>query len=205
MVAVPAKGEIVNVNISGSGKQRLQVGVSWDVQDKWVEKGFLFKKQEKIVETYDLDIYCYIFDEQKEFLEVVAPESALMMDSSEQIYHSGDNTTGRTAGDDEYISVNMAELPDNIHNIIFVITSPGNRPFKQIANAAARVSDGKTDQDQLLVYPGEGKGAGKTVFIFAGIYRDERQESGWALHNISEYPDNEDIEDWAEILTAFIP
>lgn len=203
---VPQKDKKVNVNISQSEKQRLQIGVSWDIEEKNIETGVIFKKNKKIVETFDLDISCYIFDKEKEFIEMVRPDNTYLMDSSEHIYHSGDNTTGRISGDDEFISVNLAGLPENIHSIVFVVTSPRGYGFGKVMNPEARVSDGKTDDTQLLVPLGEGKeDATATAFIFVGLYRDTKQESGWALHNISKSLMKDAVKNWADELQEFIP
>ena len=199
MAKVPAKGEVVNVNVSPEGKQRLQIGISWDAQQKEIQTGFLKNKTEIVFETSDLDLSCYIFDDQKKFLEIVSPENSYMMDRSEQINHSGDNTEGHMPGDDEFVSVNMATLPDYIHKMVFVVTSPDKKPFKDVANVVARVADGKTDEVQLSYDLTKGDNEGKIIFVFAGLNRDENQKSGWALQNISEFRDSGSVEELAEI------
>ena len=199
MSNVPAKGEVVGVHVSPEGKQRLQVGLSWDTQEKEVQTGFFKNKTEVITETYDLDLSCYIFDEKNEFLELVSPENSYMMDRSEQINHSGDNTDGHMPGDDEFISINMATLPDYIHKMIFVATSPRGTAFKDVANAVSRVADGKTDETQLSINITKSDTNGKTIFVFAGIQKDPQRESGWALRNISEFRDSGNVEDLAKL------
>ena len=205
MISTPAKGESVALHITPKEKQRVQVGISWDTGREMQKKGLIFKTEEMVDVIYDLDLFCCIFDSSGELIDHVTPENANLMDESEQIFHSGDNQTGRISGDDEYISMNMALLPENIHSIIFFSLCHDNRTFNKVTNAEIRVADGASDENQLLLERSQMSDAGKDGFIFCCLYRDPSKESGWALKNISEFKNAADVEDWASEAKAFLP
>lgn len=205
MISTPAKGETVALHVSPSEKQRAQVGMSWDTGREMVKKGLIFKTEEMVNVTFDLDLFCCIYDRDGELIDHVTPENANLMDDSEQIYHSGDNQTGRISGDDEFISINTALLPDNIHSIVFFAMVHGNKKLKQVDNVQIRVADGASDETQLLLELQKMSGSDVDSFIFCCLHRDPSKDSGWALKNISEFKDSESVEDWAEEGKAFLP
>jgi len=51
--------------------------------------------------NYDLDLYCFILDQNGKFLDFVGPESHNVLDDSEKIYHSGEDFSGNS-GPDEF-------------------------------------------------------------------------------------------------------
>lgn len=197
MISTPSKGESVALHVTAKEKQRVQVGISWDTGKETQKKGLIFKTEEVVNVTYDLDLFCCIFDADGELIDSVTPENANLMDASEQIYHSGDNQTGRIGGDDEFISLNMALLPENIHSIVFMSMVHDGRTFKQVNEVEIRVADGASDESQLLLELTKMSDANKNGFIFCAITRDPSKESGWALKNICEFKDSENVEDWA--------
>lgn len=198
MISTPAKGESVALHVTPKDKKRIQVGISWDTGQKLVKTGFIFKKEEMVNVTFDLDLFCCIYNKDGEFIDHVTPENANLMDKSEQIYHSGDNQTGRISGDDEFISVNIATLPENIHSIVFFAMCHEKQGFKNVNNVQIRVADGASDESQLLLEPGKISGATSDSFVFVSIYRDDSKEHGWALKNISEFRDSDNVDDWAK-------
>ncbi|MFP4313960.1 MAG: TerD family protein [Alphaproteobacteria bacterium] len=205
MIATPAKGESVALHITPSDKLRVQIGMSWDTARKMVKKGLIFKKEEMVNVTFDLDLFCCIYNKDNELIDHVTPENANLMDESEQIFHSGDNQTGRISGDDEYISLNMALLPENIHSIVFFAMVHDKQAFKDIANVQIRVADGASDENQLELHLQNMTDATTDSFIFVCLHRDDSKEHGWMLKNISEFKNSDSVEDWAEEGKAFLP
>lgn len=205
MISTPAKGESVALHVTPKDNNRIQVGMSWDTgQEKKTEGFFIFKKEKMVNVTYDCDLFCCIYDQAGELIDHVTPENANLMDSSEQIFHSGDNQTGRISGDDEYISINTANLPDNYYAIVFFAMAQGNRTFKQINNSEIRVADGPSDENQLHLNLDKMGEANTDGLIFAALIRDEQAEFGWKLKNISEFKNVADVEDWGAEGAAFI-
>lgn len=146
--------------------------------------------------TYDCDLFCCIYDEAGEVVDYVTPENAKLMDSSEQIFHSGDNQTGRISGDDEFISVNTAKLPGNYHAIVFFAMVQGGRTFKKVNNCEIRVADGPSDENQLHLNLDKMGEATTDGMVFAALIRDDASEFGWKLKNISAFKNVADVEDW---------
>lgn len=191
----PAKGQTIPLHVSDEGKKRIQVGIGWDIREKIVQKGFIIKTHETVHETYDLDLFCLIFDTNKDFLEIVSPDSSEMTDSSGSIFHSGDNETGRGENDDEFISINTADVPAHINDIVFVVMSNNQFALGEVLNAEARVADGKTNKDFLRLNLKAAQA--NTASIFAHISRNAESPSGWALQNVSDFCMHEEVEDWA--------
>ena len=197
MISTPAKGESVALHISKSEKGRIQAGISWDTTQEEQTKGFwIFKKNVMVDIIFDIDLFCCLYNKNGEVIDHVTPENANLMDESGQIFHSGDNQTGRTSGDDEYISVNTTLLPDNINAVVFFALCHDNKSFKQILNPQIRIADGASDESQILINLDQLNGAYNDGFIFAALIRDPSKENGWALKNISEFKNDKDVEDW---------
>jgi tellurium resistance protein TerZ len=207
----PAKGEHIPLIISETGKRRVHIGVGWDVREEEERKRKLLGGGDPLentyvqinVEQYDMDLVALIFDAEGNAVDAVSPDLDEVMDQSGHIYHSGDNDTGRGDYDDEVISVELTDMPDHIHHIVFLITAQSGHTFERILDAEARVADGKTNEDRLKIKLGEkGKaGADKTACIFARIYREG---DGWFLHHIQEYRVDANIEDWIAEITPYL-
>ncbi len=205
MISTPAKGESVALHVTPKEKNRIQVGISWDTGQEVKKEGMLFFKKDKVVNvTYDCDLFCCIYNQAGEVIDHVTPENANLMDGSEQIFHSGDNQTGRISGDDEFISVNTALLPDEYHAIVFFALCQNGKTFKKVNNSEIRVADGLSDESQLLLHLSKMKDATTDGLIFAALIRDNSREFGWALKNISEFKNDADIEDWGAEGATFI-
>lgn len=204
MISTPAKGETVGLHVTPGDKQRVQIGMSWDTGRETVQKGLIFKTEEVVNVTFDLDLFCCIYNQDGELIDHVTPENAHLMDESEQIYHSGDNQTGRISGDDEFISVNTAVLPEHIHSIVFFAMCHGGKNLKDVNNVQIRVADGISDEAQLILELSRMTEANHDSFIFVCLQRDQNKDNGWALKNISEFKNSDLIEDWAEEGKVFL-
>ncbi len=203
MTSTLAQGQSAPLQVTIKDKNRIQVGISWDTGQELVKEGFIIKKEKLINVTYDIDLFCCVYNADKEVLCAVTPENASLMDPSEQIFHSGDNQTGRISGDDEFISVNTALLPENYESIIFFALSHG-KTFKQVNNSEVRVADGISDTNQLHLDLNKAADANKDGFIFVAITRDGAAESGWTLKNISTFKNDADVSDWGAEGAAYL-
>lgn len=200
----PAQGQTAPLHVTPREKNRIQVGISWDTGQEMVKKGLIFKKEEMVNVVFDIDLFCCVYDADGTVIDHVTPDNAGLMDASGQIYHSGDNQTGRIGGDDEFISVNTATLPDNYHAVVFFALCQSKRPFSQINNATIRVADGHSDQNQLELAMENMPQAAKNGLIFAAILRDSAAPSGWGLKNISVFKNDGDVSDWGAEGAAFL-
>ncbi len=208
---MPAKGEHFPLDISQTKKQRVLIGVGWDVREEEERKRKLFGGDDPLensyvqinVEQYDMDLIALIFDADGNAVDAVSPDLDEVMDQSGHIYHSGDNDTGRGEHDDEVISVELAELPDYIHHIVFLAITQSGHTFGRILDSEARIADGKTDENRLHIKLGAkgSAGADKTACIFARIYRDGDK---WMGHHIGEFRMDAEIEDWPAEIAPYL-
>ncbi len=215
MSSVIQKGQTAPLQYSKQGRQRITVGISWDTPEIMPERpeAFVSDLDEGtsnydvemdvtvgfVQETYDLDLICLIFNEELELIDAVSPSPEENVDLSGAIYHSGDDTAGVSSGDDEQVSVELANLPDNIHHLVFISVIQSNKhTFADVLNTSCRVADGKTNQDMLKFNLGHDghSGADQTACIMLSIYKDP--DGIWHMKNVSEFRIDKDIENWGE-------
>lgn len=196
-----ARGEKGPLNQSQKSKQRIIAGLSWDArEDKVGMMGRVLKNDSQ----HDLDLSCYIYNKAGEFIDFVGPEAQDSMDESEKIYHSGDDMSGEGEGDDERIAAELAELPYEIHGMVFLVEISSNHTFADIESPTARIGDSLTDTDLLSININHDGCADKTAFVMASVYLDNQSPSGWTLHHIADYPDISQVEDWGSYLSRYI-
>jgi len=195
-----AHGEKGPLNQTQKSKQRVIAGISWDArEDKVGVVGRVLKTDSQ----HDLDLNCYIYNKAGEFVDFVGAEAQDSMDESGKIYHSGDDMSGEGDGDDERIAVELAELPYDIHAIVFLVEICSNHTFSDIELPTARIADSFTEKDLLSIVINHEGSADKTAFVMASIYRDNESSSGWTLNHIADYPDISKIEDWGSYLSQY--
>lgn len=181
-------------------RQRIIAGLSWDVREDKV--GIIGRV--KGDSQHDLDINCYIYDKAGEFLDFVGSEIQDNIDESGKIYHSGDDQSGTGDGDDEFISAELAELPNEIYAMVFMVEIRSQHVFTQVGAPFARIADGFNNENLLeIVIEGE-QAAHSNCFIMCAIQRDKSSPTGWKLYNISEFPDISQIKDWGSYLSQFV-
>lgn len=201
MTKGPAKGETTPLLHTLKSRERIVVGLRWDPREE--DAGFMDRLRGNH-HQHDMDICCFVFDTTGNYIDFVGSEALDSMDQSGAIYHSGDDMTGEGDGDDEFISAELAELPDDVGHLIFLAEIRTKHTFSDILNPVVRLADGM-DNRNLLVSPISGPAAAdKMAFIFARIYRDPASPTGWMLHNMGDLPDIEQIEDWGQHLTRYL-
>lgn len=201
MTSVPLKGDKIPLAHTQKSRERIVVGLSWDARkDKVKMLDRLVKKDSQ----HDLDITCYIYDTHGTFIDFVGAEAQDSMDESGKIYHSGDDMTGIGDGDDEFISAELAELPDNIHGIVFLAEIRSAHSFADVEGPFCRLADGMTDKNLLECPINADEAAHANAFVMCSIYKSEASPTGWKLYNISEYPDISKIHDWGTYLRQFV-
>jgi len=197
----PEKGQKVPLNHTLKSRQRVLAGLSWDARE---DKVGLMGKVMNTDSQHDLDISCYVYNRQGEFIDFVGAEAQDSMDQSGKIYHSGDDMSGAGEGDDESISAELAELPGNVHGIVYLIEIRSNHVFADIASPYVRLADGMTDNNLLEINISHDECTDKIAFVAFSIFRSIESSTGWMLYNVSEYPDIDQIEDWGGYLAQFV-
>lgn len=195
-----AKGETAPLLHSTQSRQRVIVGLSWDPRE---DEAGLMDRLKGNNQQHDLDITCFVFDENGEYIDFVGAEAQDSMDQSGAIYHSGDDMTGEGDEEDEFITVELAGLPDDAAHIAFVVEVRSNHVFGDIRNPFTRIVDSMT-HEELFRTDITQEGKDSTAYIFARLYRDSASKTGWSLHYIGDYPDVSQIENWGEYLTRYL-
>lgn len=197
----PARGAKADLLHTRKSRERILVGLSWDAREDKVNRVRHLLKTDS---QHDLDITCYIYNKEREFIDFVGSEAQDSIDDSGKIYHSGDDMTGAGDGDDEFISAELAELPAYIHGLVFLVEIRSRHVFSQVETPFCRLADGMTDTNLLEIAINNNEATHKNAFVMCSINRSEASPTGWSLHNISEYPDISKIKDWGSYLGQFV-
>jgi len=95
--------------------------------------------------------------------------------------HQGDNTSGRGAGDDESIVVDLTQVHRQIDSILFLVSSYQGHSLEWVHNAYCRLVDDTTDVE--LARFTLSLGVPETGLVMASI---RRADDGWTLRAIGE-------------------
>jgi tellurium resistance protein TerZ len=210
------KGQSQPLLFTEEGRGRISVGLSWDIEQILPERPDAFiSEMEEGLNSYgeeidiqvgftsaifDMDLVCLIFNASHELIDAVSPAPTENVDLSGAIYHSGDDTRGVSSGDDEQISAELLNLPENIHTLVFMcIIQNKKMTFAQIPNVRCIVADGKTNSD-LCSFALKNGGSNTAAIMFA-IYRDAE---GWRIKSIEEYRVDKEIDDWGAEAQKYI-
>jgi len=167
-----AKGQKISLTKEvGSSLSKVIMGVGWDMATAKSSGGGLFSSLfsggSKQQDSIDLDASCIMFDEQRNPIDVVYFGQLHSKDGS--ITHSGDNLTGEGDGDDEQIIVDLSRIPNNVHTLIFTVSSFRGQTFDEVANAFCRIVNASNYQE-IAKYSLSSQGP-HTAQIMAKLYR----------------------------------
>lgn len=136
----------------------------------------------------DLDLSAFLLDRNGRITNPAEQVVYFRQMSQKGISLDGDNRTGAGEGDDETISINLDEISQDIHRIVFFITifdaKVKNQTFGQISEAYVRLID-KDDYDFEIVRFNltENYGA-DTAVTAAELFRNS--SGGWSFKAIGE-------------------
>lgn len=194
------KGDRTPLLYTQSKRHRIVAGLSWDARGGKVS----LMERARGDSQYDLDLSAYIYDCDGDFVDVVTPEALDAIDDSGAIYHSGDHQTGEGHGDDESISVELINVPDDVCDIFFLAETSSTHFFGDMAETAIRIADGMNDRDLLYVELDEPEADTAIAYVFAHIYRSKDSKTGWMLHYIGDFPNIEQIDEWGEYFKRYL-
>lgn len=183
-------------------RHRIVVAISWD--DRIAGKEKFLEKVRGGAEQHDLDISCFVYNAAGEYIDFVGPMAQDSMDQSGAIYHSGDDATGEGDGDDEFISCELAGVPNDVHSLVFVTEIRSGHTFADVDAPSMRIADGMTNNNLFELDMSAAEGKDKEACIMARIFRDSGSPTGWKLHTIGDYPDLADVPDWGSYLTRYL-
>lgn len=189
-------GDIAPLMFSHEARQRVVCGLNWDAREEAAGTMEKLKGIGYNVETYDMDLACVMFDDKGNFIDGVAGRPEEMSDQSGHVYHSGDDTTGIGDLDDEAIFLELKDIPDDIHHVVYVVEVQSKHTFADILDPRIRIADGKTDQTQLEVSL-EGP---NTAFVFGRAFKSNGQ---WMFQYIGDYYQGSEVADWVLTLQKY--
>ncbi len=221
------KGDTVVLDYTKQARHRIGVSIRWDAVEENIERPDLYKLKKPegsdraeasggfvnpygedldaeigvLKETFDVDLVCLMFNKDGEIVDAVSPMDGEEIDQSGKVYHSGDERHGASINDDEIISVELKDLPEYIHHMVFFATVQSGHEYTSIINPEARVYDAMNNRDLMLVGIDGDDAQGKTAYIICRIFRGEED---WMLHNIGEFRVDMEVEDWAEEVKPFL-
>lgn len=156
------KGGRVNLT-KDTGLKEAMIGLGWDTNRYQGSADF------------DLDLVIFECDKNKRCVDeqhfifygnLEDPEGA--------IKHSGDNRTGAGDGDDETAFIKFANIPENVENIVIVVTiyeaKENNQNFGLVDNAFIHMVNTENDEEILRYDLGEDFSI-QTAVVFAEIYK----------------------------------
>lgn len=229
-IPVPEKGKSIPLLYSREARQRMVVALNWDSRlqtmtparkskpaapvqklstlepgEEGYENPHVHKVEgnfQTVTEAYDLDLVCLIFDTEGTLIDAVSPDPEEAIDRSGKVYHGGDETRGVGDSDDETICVELKDLPESIHHLVFLAICQSGQSFDRIASPRARVIDGLTGVVLLDSDLGKPGAPGKTACIIARLHRGGPE--GWMIHNILDFRVDRTIDDWSAEVRPFL-
>ena len=201
MARIP-KGDSVLLNVTQQARHRVVVGLGWDpnetigLKDKAL--GALGLKDTH----HDLDLSCYLYDVNKRYISRVSHEVGFEVDQTGQIYHSGDNVEGVGDGDDEQISVELKDLDQTIHFIVFKASIKTENTFKDVTDPEIRLADGYSDHNFLHLSLLDSPENDRSAFAFVCLFKNAEQQ--WMVKHIGEFFDPPADGEWSEKLKSYL-
>jgi len=179
------KGQKVDLRKdNGESLRNVMIGLGWD--EKEDNKGGFFSKLFSVKQDIDCDASVIVCRDGK-----LADNSDIVFynnlkHKSGAIQHMGDNRTGDGDGDDEQVSVKLADVPSVYDKIVFVVTiyqaGERNQHFGLIKNAFIRIVDNDTNKE-MCRFDLTDDYSGSTAMIFGEVYR---KDGGWKFNAIGQ-------------------
>ena len=92
------------------------------------------------------------------------------------VEHTGDNLTGDGDGDDELINVSLKKIPDNIKELVIVVTihdaAGRNQNFGQVLDSFIRIFDSGTEKE-IAKYELDEDFSTETAIEFGRLYKKD--------------------------------
>jgi tellurium resistance protein TerZ len=172
------KGSKIKLAKEGAGLRTVKIGLAWD-PIKTKSGGIFGMFQTTSTEAVDLDASCVIHASKNYNAEAVYFGNLRAFSGA--IKHSGDNLTGEGNGDDETITVDLANIPAGVDKLTFTISSFRGQTFSKIQTAYCHIRD---ENGAILADFDMAGGVDKTGIIVGTV---TRTDDGWTFEAIGEY------------------
>lgn len=187
-----SKGQTINLDKNVNDLSMVTIGLGWKVRQK--KKGFFGKMFGAEEAEFDLDAMAFLLDDQdkvKNFgyeRDLGGGRKIGLVDSdviffnnlrhpSGKIWHTGDDLTGGTGGDDERIIVKLNELPAQYTKIVFLVViyqgRTKNQHFGLIDNAFILALDAKGKEIARYSLSEDASYENQCSMIFGEVYRKD--------------------------------
>lgn len=158
------KNDVLDLNKVVETLTSVDVGLGWDTR-------------------MDLDTIAFLLDSNGKVKQTVYFSNKI----GDGVRLNGDNLTGEGDGDDEIITVNFNELPNDIKTIalyanIFSFTGLFKKDFSSVKGAYIHLVDNTTGKE-LCKYSLTENGKGFDAFHFADLVKND---NGWSFVAIGE-------------------
>ncbi len=177
------KGQKINLSKqSNNTLNRVMVGLGWDEVPQ--KRGFFAPKPQDI----DCDAFAVLLGSDGKLLNHTTQIKQCTVFFNNLVWpggsirHMGDNLTGAGDGDDEQIFVDLRNVPQDVHGIVFAVNIydafKRNQHFGMIRNAFIRVVD--YDRNVELCRFNLNENYTNMTGLVAGVLR--RTPGGWEFH-----------------------
>lgn len=168
----------------GKGLGTVVVGLGWDMAKKGLFGG-----------TYniDCDASAIVLGANDSYKDVVYYGHRYSQMNC--ITHHGDNLTGAGDGDDEQITVDLANMPSSVEKVAFVVNiydcANRRQHFGMVKNAFIRIVDKSTGKE-ICKYNLSENYDGKTAMVFGEVYKSG---SEWKFNAVGQGTTDKSISD----------
>ena len=190
------KNQVLDITKRNPGLKKIKVGLGWDASRSSDDSDL--DVATFILDRTDTSKICYYHNSFD--LDVVA----LILDSRNKItdtskicyYHnrntngcnlSEDNRTGQGEGDDETITVDLANVPKDVEKIVFAVTiyeaDVRRQNFGMIDNSYIRLLDNNNGDKELCRFILTDNSSFDKAVLFAEVYRNGQE---WEFRTIGE-------------------
>ncbi len=99
---------------------------------------------------FDIDLHCFVFDQNKDFLFEINPtaQKNLSPDEPPSVYHSGEETDGAGVFDDETIHVETNKIKDEYCYFVFAVANDCAHDFDKINSLKVRLVNSKDEKTE---------------------------------------------------------
>lgn len=171
------KGQKISLSKDNESLSQIMVGLGWDPVSNNGGGGLLRGLfggggQGK---SFDCDASVVLLNENNKLCKDGLIYYGNLRNSNDSIIHQGDNLTGSGDGDDEQIMINLSQVPQNVHKLMFIVNIYNcvarKQDFGMIKNAFIRVVD-MNKRTEMLKYRLNEQYEGKTALFVGEIYRN---------------------------------
>lgn len=186
------KGQSINLDKNVNDLSQVTIGLGWKIRSK--KKGFFGKMFGPEEPEFDLDAIAFMLDDQDKVRnfgyekDLGGGRRIGLVDSdviffnnlrhpSGTVWHTGDELSGGTGGDDERIVVKLDQIPPQYNKVLFLVTiyqgRTRNQHFGQVEGAFIRAVDNKGTEIARYSLSDDPSYDNQCSMVFGEVYRKD--------------------------------